>query len=168
MNKSGLLLTILMIEIGLLTLLSGSAIYRSLEKTPEEKENEQIYALIEELHQANIEGNTPSEANFHAFLNRDLNTYFQKNYKGSHTTYELLKNEATQVGVGYPHFYVWVKVFHGNSIITQGAIRLNAMDKTDFYVTHFVSTSQIMSNPKIIESILPPSTWDKAWHKAGF
>lgn len=157
------MLTILSAEVIALLILSGENIKQWIDKTQEEL---RFASFMQKVHEGNISYHTPDSHNFHAFLSRDLTAYFREKYKDCQTSYEMLKDEPTQFGLSFPHFYVWAKVTRKNSIITQGAVRLDGYRKEGFFVTDFYSVYKIRTNPKLIEHF-PPSIWEKAWQKAG-
>ena len=68
---------------------------------------------------------------------------------------ELLRKGATQSGVAYPKYYVWVKVMNEKTIITQGAARMAAKDGKYFDITHFVSYDDVNKNPETVDKIFP-------------
>src|SRR5262249_3284982 len=85
-----------------------------------------------------IAANVPDTANFKAFLIRDLNSYFSSSLqKPVKVEYELLRNGPTQTGIAYPKYYAWVRIYEGSTMLEEGAVRLAAMNRTAFDVTHF-------------------------------
>lgn len=145
--------------------LASCNVRATIEQYRQDRENQKLLDMIEQIHQGNISDHTPVQADFHKLLQRDLNAYFRKKYKNADTTYEMLKDEPTQLGVSFPHFYVWAKVLCRGKFITQGAVSLDAMNKKEFYVTRFFSVNQIRVNPEIVK-VMPPSTWEKALDRA--
>jgi hypothetical protein len=117
------------------------------------------YDQIQESH---IEGNVPSERNFEAFLKRDLEKYFRKSI-GRHVIvkYEFLRNWPTQSGVAYPKYYLWVIVSEKNRTIKSGAVRVAAVEKKYFDVTHFLSVEEIKRDKEAIYSVFPRPVGDK-------
>lgn len=127
-----------------------------LPQVAEAKDKYDAEWFVQALQQSHIEGNIPAnEKDFHRILQADLTAYFTK-LKGNRTQvqYELLRKAPTQSGVGYPHYYLWVKII-GNQLFDQGAVRVDAVDRLHFVVTDFVSRRQIIDNPSAIESIFP-------------
>lgn len=103
-----------------------------------------------------VEANVPEDKNFESFLVRDLTAFFATNKDKKVTVeFELLRKAATQVGVAYPKYYAWVKVSENGKLTKQGAVRIAAIEKTGFEVTHFVKDDEIRAEPKMIESIFP-------------
>lgn len=103
-----------------------------------------------------LSANVPDFAHFDQFLNRDLRLYFQKAHPDlTEVRFELLRRVATQSGVAYPKFYAWVKVYKGKQVIDEGAIRIAAIEKTSFQVTHYLSKEEIKKDPGAIDSVFP-------------
>ncbi|HIA51808.1 MAG TPA: hypothetical protein EYN91_06920 [Candidatus Melainabacteria bacterium] len=106
--------------------------------------------------QGHVEANVPESQNFDSYLKRDLNEYFASgNGVKVSVEYELLRKPATQVGVAYPKFYAWVKVFENETLKRQGAVRVAAIDKEQFEITNFVTAETIRRDPKVIETVFP-------------
>jgi hypothetical protein len=103
-----------------------------------------------------VRANEPEAGNFDTFLNRDLKLYFLKQQpQVTRIEYELLRQGATQAGMSYPKYHAWVRVYEGQKIIEEGAVRVAAVEKTDFDVTHFLSKEEIKKSPSLINSIFP-------------
>ncbi len=64
---------------------------------------------------SHVEANVPPQKEFDEILARDLQAYFQ-DLKGKQVgvQYEFLRRGPTQVGVAYPKFYLWVKIYEGD------------------------------------------------------
>jgi hypothetical protein len=123
-----------------------------------DEQRQAIISAMEEIRKANIARHVPSKSDFSRLLTRDVNHYFRKQFRGSWTSSELLKEEPIQAGVGFPHFYLWVKVQRKrDGVITQGAIRLSAIDKKYFLVEDFITDKQIRANPALPNTIFPDS-----------
>ena len=113
------------------------------------------------VQQSHIEANAPDEAEFDRLLLRDLATFFEPlGPPNSTVSYELLRKGATQSGVAYPKYYLWVVQRLGTSIVRQGAIRVAAIDKWSFSVTDFLSDEDIRANPDKVEEIFPAALVD--------
>lgn len=112
--------------------------------------------MSNEIADSHIKANVPNETDFNTFLLRDLKAYFRQTFKKNvNVTYEMLRAGPTQTGIAYPKFYVWVKVFDGDNLLDQGAVRVAAIEKTRFDVTTFLSVADIESNPQKVSSIFP-------------
>jgi hypothetical protein len=67
-----------------------------------------------------------------------------------------MRKSPSQVGVGYPHYYVWVTVSDENgNIATEGAARLNAINKEGFAVTDFIKKEQILEDTSSVTDLFP-------------
>lgn len=111
---------------------------------------------LHELAQSHIEGNAPAETDFDKLLKRDLTAYFTKSKgKGTSVTYLFLREGATQSGVSYPKYYLWVSIHRNKKLIETGAVRVAAIDQEYFDITDYLSKSQILKNPKAIDSVFP-------------
>ena len=109
------------------------------------------------LQQSQIESNVPTVDSFDAVLRRDLLTYFQNSLTPEATSvnYQLLRKVPTQSGLANPKYYVWVNVLKGASVQLEGAVRLAAVEKQGFDVTHFFSKKEILEEPTKIGRIFP-------------
>ncbi|MDO6388477.1 hypothetical protein [Uliginosibacterium sp. 31-12] len=109
------------------------------------------------LQQSHIEANVPSQSNFAAFLDRDLLAYFKGAGFPSALTVEsqLLRKEPTQSGVAYPKYYAWVKINNGSQLLSEGAVRVAAIEQKRFEVTKFLSRKQIQSNLGEVAAVFP-------------
>jgi hypothetical protein len=102
----------------------------------------------------------PSEAAFDSLLRRDLDAYFGKRAGREVTVdYELLRRGPTQTGIAFPKFYAWVRV-HSGGPLEQGAVRVAAMDRTRFEVTHFIPETEIRGGPETLDTVFPPAVAD--------
>jgi hypothetical protein len=73
----------------------------------------------------------------------------------------LLRDEPTQTGTAFPKFYLWVWITRPSGAIDEGAVRVAAINRTHFEVTHFVPDEAVRSNPDEIANIFPPPVADK-------
>jgi hypothetical protein len=112
---------------------------------------------VQEIQRSHIDGNVPTTKDFHGFLVRDLEKYFGALLKQKvRVEYELLRDQPTQSGVAYPKYYSWVRVFGtGEKLIEQGAVRIAAVEKTEFSVTHFWNIKKIHDDEGNLETIFP-------------
>jgi len=117
---------------------------------------EQAEAVIDDLLQSHIAANVPAEADFDRFLRRDLVSYFtESGQPPASVQYELLSNEPSQVGIGFPKYYVWVSVTRSGKQVIRGAGRLAAIQRERFEVTHFVSEVDIQRDPGQLGRLFP-------------
>ena len=109
------------------------------------------------LQQSQIESNVPTVDSFDALLRRDLLTYFQNSLASEATSvdYQLLRKRPTQSGLANPKYYVWVKILKGASVLQEGAVRLAAVEKQGFDVTHFFLKKEILEEPAKIGRVFP-------------
>jgi hypothetical protein len=118
---------------------------------------EQAEEITRQIQQSHIDGNVPAASDFDTFLKRDLTVYFSLPGKPAPTVeYELLRDGPTQTGIAYPKFYVWVRVTLEGQPVREGAVRLAAIEKTHFEITHFIASSEIVSNPSQLDAVFPP------------
>ena len=109
------------------------------------------------IQSSHIAANVPDVADFERFLRRDLESYFATARKeaGVSVDYEPLRRGVTQSGLGYPTFYVWVRISGGKFAADRGAVRLEAIDKKRFEITDFVSEQTIRDTPDSISKVFP-------------
>lgn len=109
------------------------------------------------IQQSHIEANVPSTSEFRPLLERDLLAYFRASGTPSVTTvqFKLLREGPTQSGVSYPKYYAWVKALAGANALKEGAVRVAAIQRNRFEITHFIPLQEIKSNPSEIGSIFP-------------
>jgi hypothetical protein len=65
--------------------------------------------------------------------------------------------------VAYPKFYFWVTVSEtaASNKLAEGAVRVAAINKTSFDVSHFVSVEEIRRRPAILGTIFPPAVIER-------
>ena len=121
--------------------------------TPEmsQQQKDRITKLLEDMHRAHIVANTPPGELFDKYLQRDLDSCFTERLgRKVRTTYELLQKDAIHIGVGYPYYYIWVKIFDDKSgeLLEQGLTSAKAMDQKDFGIGSKLNhAEEIMKNP---------------------
>lgn len=116
-----------------------------------------------EINLSHIDSHVPDEQNFRNYLQRDLRSYFIKEYrftKDVQIEFTLLREGATQVGVSLPKFYIWV-IISDNSKNLEGAIRAAALDKSEFMVTNFINLDEIKNNPSVLRTVFPAAVCNK-------
>ncbi len=117
---------------------------------------------------SHIQANVPDSKDFNAFLQRDLNKYFQTGRSGVvQVDFELLRKGPTQTGIAFPKYYAWVLIREGGKESKQGAVRLAAMNKSQFEVTNIVDADAIRRDPHVIESIFPQALCDSIRKRSG-
>lgn len=101
-----------------------------------------------------VSENEVLDAHFHEYLVRDLRTYFKLPASSSKSVgHEFIKGHegVYQTDRGYPHHFLWVYVYDGNKIVSEGFAKVDAIDKNKFRVATFISRAQIKKDPKAIE-----------------
>ena len=123
-------------------------------------------AIIDSIAQSHIDDNVPDKKDFDNFLKRDLAEYFKVSTdKDTVIEYELLRKAPTQSGTSFPKFYAWVRVNVKGNLIEEGAIRLAAIDKKIFQITHYLKRADIESNTDEIYTVFPEPVGDKIKQK---
>src|SRR3954447_2349408 len=87
---------------------------------------------------SHVEANAAKGGLSDEYLRRDLTSYFCKGEKDCRVEYEYLREGATQSGVAYPKYYLWVKCFEKDKLTTEGAARVAAIEQKTFDVTNFL------------------------------
>lgn len=124
--------------------------------------------ILESIARSHIEANVPDNQHFDEYLKRDLTAYFKKTTsKDVMVEFELLRDGPTQTGIAFPKFYAWVVVRVKEEIIDQGAVRLAAIQKQRFDVTHFLSKPEILKTGEAASKIFPADVVKKIDLKIG-
>jgi len=110
----------------------------------------------DKLSRSHIDGNAPAEKDFDVFLKCDLTKHFRTFWHNSpRVECDLFFKLPTQTGLGYPHYYAWLTVYHGNRVALSGAADLIAEGKTKFEVDDFLNKSEIARNPDCLKKVFP-------------
>ena len=124
--------------------------------------------IIESIGKSHIEANVPDRQHFDEYLKRDLAAYFKKTMgKDVSVEYELLRNGPTQTGISFPKFYAWVIVRENGDLIDQGAVKLAAIKKERFDVTHFLSRSEALRKQEALSDLFPADVVKRINSKIG-
>lgn len=121
--------------------------------TPEasQQQKDRINKLFEEMHRSHIVANTSPGELFDKYLTRDLNSCFTERLgRKVRTNYELLQKDAIHIGVGFPYYYIWVRIFDDKTgeLIDQGMTSAKAMDQKGFGIGSKLNhAEEIMKNP---------------------
>jgi hypothetical protein len=116
-------------------------------------------AAIAESH---IKGNVPPPSRFDRYLRRDLTAYFTRSTGKKVTVqYEFLREGPTQTGIAYPKYYLWVKVRSGRKLVDEGAVRVAAIDRQRFAVTHYLPKAEMKKAPEAIDGVFPLPVGDR-------
>jgi hypothetical protein len=136
-----------------LALLFVSSTSWAAEQQPSTADMERMMA---ELQASHISANAPPDASFMALLQRDVRAYFVANLLPSKSVeIELLRKGATQSGVSYPKYYIWIRAVDDARRHVAGAMRVAAIDRVRFDVTDFTPAASIRSDPTPLGSIYP-------------
>ena len=122
--------------------------------------NTQVKTLIE-IQKYYIDTNVAEQSQFDILMKQDLEKYFSATFGKTTVKWEFLRNGATQSGVAYPKYYLWTKVYRGSKLLSEGAARVAAIDKTSFEVTDFVNIKDIRQKTVDIYSIFPKPVCEK-------
>ena len=119
-------------------------------------------SIIDSITQTHIDNDVPDEKDFDSFLKRDLAKYFKKTTgQDVVVEYELLRKEPTESGTSFPKFYAWIKIKEQAVIIEEGAVRISAVEKEKFEITHYLEQAEIERDEKRIYQIFPKPIADK-------
>src|SRR6266571_4747904 len=127
-----------------------------------------VVVLSHDVGLSHIEANVPAQKDFRRFLIRDLESYFAVSLgKPVRVDYELLRDAPTQSGVSYPKYYAWVKIFDGNKLISEGAVRVAAIERVRFEVTNYLSKDDIRRDTQAVVKVFPKVLSDSIRSRAG-
>jgi len=136
-----------------LALLFVSSTSWAAEKQPSTADMERMMA---ELQASHITANAPPDASFMTMLQRDVRAYLLANRLPANSLeIEPLRKGATQSGVAYPKYYVWIRAVDDARHHIAGAMRVAAIDRVRFDVTDFTPAASIRSDPTPLASIYP-------------
>ena len=122
--------------------------------------------FVAAISSSHVEANAPKGELFDQYLKRDITAYFCNEQTDCRVDYAYLREGATQSGVSYPNYYLWVKCFTKEELKTEGAVRVEAVDQKYFRVTDFLSAKQIAASPEEVERIFPFALVDRIEHRA--
>jgi len=125
--------------------------------------------LSDAIPQSHIEANVPPEDQHNAFLQRDLLAYFKLELLPDTTSveYQLLRAAPTQSGVSYPKYYLWARALEGSKLLEEGAVRVEAIGRTHFEVTTFISATKIRERHSLVNAVFPSLLVPVVLAKAG-
>jgi hypothetical protein len=116
-----------------------------------QQQKDLLIKTFEEMHRAHIVANTPPGKLFDRYLTRDLDACFTERMgRKVRTTYELLQKDAIHIGVGFPYYYIWVKIFDDKSgeLLDEGLTSAKAMDQKEFGIGSKLNhAEEILKNP---------------------
>lgn len=115
---------------------------------------------LAKVQNSHIQGNVPPQ--FDEVLQRDLTSYFQGlNAEIIKVEYELLRKVPTQVGVGVPKYYMWVQLYGQKGLLNEGAVKVAAVEKTQFTILNHLTIADLKKSPERINQIFPLPVGDK-------
>jgi hypothetical protein len=124
-------------------------------------------APLDEIARSQVDANVPSQTEFRAVMLRGLRAGLEATYGTiAGLDYELLRQVPTQVGIGYPKFYVWLRFDRPGSVAVAGAARVAAIDREHFELTHFLSAVDIVRTPESAAQIFPAALLQKIGDRA--
>ena len=113
--------------------------------------------LAQSVRESHVQAHVPDAKTFRSLLVRDAGA-FLSNRIGRQATaeYEFLREGATQTGIAFPKFYLWVRaVDKDKRVLIEGAMRVAAIERTHFEVTDFLTRQEILAAPARMEAIFP-------------
>lgn len=116
---------------------------------------------IIDIQRSHIDANVADQSQFDSLMKRDLEKYFSATFGQVSVKWEFLRNGATQSGVAYPKYYLWTKIYNGDKLLDEGAVRVAAIEKTGFNITDFVNIKDIRQKSKDIYKIFPKPVCEK-------
>jgi hypothetical protein len=126
------------------------------------------HAQLADVAQSHIDANVPAEKDFRPFLIRDLTAHLRPKFgDGISVDYELLRDGATQTGIAYPKFYVWVKLASSSGSVVEGVARAAAIAKREFQITDFLTREVILAQPSAVDGVFPEALLGKIRQRAG-
>lgn len=117
--------------------------------------------IFQDLKKSHIDENIPDQSQFDSLLKRDLEKYFSATFGKVEVKWEFLREGATQGGVAYPKYYIWTKIYKDDKLISEGAARVAAIERTNFDVRNFVSMNEIKNSTIDIYTIFPSLVCEK-------
>jgi len=122
-----------------------------------------------DIQRSHIEANVPPPGAFERLLVRDLKAYFGRSTGKpiSAVKYITLRNAPTQSGVGYPKYYLWLKVFCGSELCAEGAVRVACIERERFEVTEFLSRDALIAAPEVAGQVFPAALLARIYELAG-
>ena len=120
---------------------------------------------ITDIAKSHIDANVPKGKLFDEYLKRDLEHYFCTDSDCT-VTYTLLRDGPTQTGIAYPKYYVRAQCLKKQKVISEGAVRVAAVEQERFEVTNFLSRQEILATPSEVNSVLPAALVESILKKA--
>lgn len=112
--------------------------------------------VVAELQASHISENVPPDASFMMLLQRDVRAFLVANkLPAASVEMKALRKGATQSGVSYPKYYVWIRAADKAGHRIAGAMRVAAIERVRFEVINFTPADSIKSDPASLASIYP-------------
>jgi len=112
--------------------------------------------IIDDLLQSHIDANVPPDNVFDRFLQQDLTKYFKPTMGSDFAVqYDFLRRGPTQVGIGYPKFYLSVQITRGRQLLKEGYVRVAAVDRREFLITDFIPQASVLADSTVLDSVFP-------------
>ncbi|GAA4222558.1 hypothetical protein GCM10022253_31280 [Sphingomonas endophytica] len=113
-------------------------------------------SAMAEVRASHVAANAPLDAEFGKLLERDVRAYLAAQGLPSRVVeIDLLRKGATQSGVSLPKYYLWVRASDGARQRVEGAMRVAAMERRSFEITHFTPAAAIRADPALLAAIYP-------------
>lgn len=125
--------------------------------------------IMAQIRDAQIVANVPPAAEFDSLLQRDLTSYFEQADSAGdlQLKYKLLRETPTQSGIAYPKYYLWAEARVEGQLISQGAMRVAAVEKRRFEVHQFLSATSIQQDPRAAAEVFPEALLGNIYELAG-
>jgi hypothetical protein len=112
--------------------------------------------IIDEILQSHIDANVPPDSVFDRFLRRDLKKYFEPSLGPDATIqFDYLRHGPTQVGIGYPKFYLSVQINRGRQPLKAGYVCVAAVNREEFLITDFITQAAVLADSTVLDSVFP-------------
>ena len=119
-----------------------------------------VPSQLAKVQNSHIQSNVPSQSD--TVLQRDLTSYFQdSNKEVIKVEYELLRKVPTQVGVGTPKYYMWVKLYGQKGLLEEGAATVAAVEKREFTVLNYLTIADLKKSSERTNQVFPLTVGDK-------
>ena len=75
--------------------------------------------IFTDIQKSHIDGNVPDQSQFDSLMKRDLEKYFSATFGQISVKWEYLRHGATQSGVASPKYYLWIRVYNGDKLLSE-------------------------------------------------
>ena len=123
---------------------------------------------LRDVADSHIDGNVPSQDSFLPILRRDLTAYFDSiGFNTDSIDFSPLRGGVTQTGIGFPKFYVWIRLLAADSTVQEGAATVAAVQRQRFFVADYVPEALIRNGLVSLDTIFPKLVADSIRRKLG-